>query len=102
MQIMMATSTPAVIFTVIGFAPRWARSVALDRKLDFTTAVGEDVFAPVGAGSIDMAGVLGTLRDAGFDGWLIVEQDIRIAPGSSREPKLDAAKSYSFVTAELG
>src|SRR5437667_4755689 len=75
---------------------------ALDRKLDFTTAVGEDVFAPVGAGSIDMAGVLGTLRDAGFDGWLIVEQDIRIAPGSSREPKLDAAKSYSFVTAELG
>src|SRR5439155_1023769 len=75
---------------------------ALERGLDFTAAVGEDVFAPVGAGSIDMAGVLGTLRDAGFDGWLIVEQDIRIAPGSSREPKLDAAKSYSFVTTELG
>jgi inosose dehydratase len=75
---------------------------ALDRELDFVAAVGEDVFAPVGAGSLDMAGVLGTLRDTGFAGWLIVEQDIRIAPGASRQPKLDAAKSYSFVTAELG
>src|SRR2546428_5915602 len=75
---------------------------ALDRKLDFTAAVGEDVFAPVGAGSIDMAGVLGTLRDASFDGWLIVGQDIRLAPGSSRQPQLDAAKSYSSATAKPG
>jgi inosose dehydratase len=74
---------------------------ALSRKLDFTAAVGEDVFAPVGAGSIDMSGVLDALRDAGFAGWLIVEQDVRLVPGSSRQPKLDAAKSYSFITAKL-
>jgi inosose dehydratase len=74
---------------------------ALAAKLDFTAAVGEDVFAPVGSGAIDMAGFLGILREARYEGWLIVEQDIRIQPGSSRQPKLDAAKSFAFVTAAL-
>ncbi len=75
---------------------------ALAQKLDFTAAVGQDVFAPVGSGAIDMALLLGILRQARFDGWLIVEQDIRIAPGSARQPKVDAAKSRSFVTAAIG
>ncbi len=74
---------------------------ALARELDFTAAVGEDVFVPVGEGAVDMKGVIGTLRDVGFDGWLIVEQDIRIAPGSSRRPRVDAAKSHAFITARL-
>jgi len=74
---------------------------ALARGLDFTAAVGEDVFVPVGEGAVDMKGVIGTLRDVGFDGWLIVEQDIRIAPGSSRRPRVDAAKSHAFITARL-
>jgi inosose dehydratase len=74
---------------------------ALARKLDFTAAVGEDVFAPVGSGSVDMSGVLRILRESGFDGWLIVEQDIRIAPSSARDPKVDAAKSYAFITEHL-
>ena len=75
---------------------------ALAQKLDFTAAVGEDVFAPVGSGTLDMALLLGILREARFDGWLIVEQDIRIAPGSARQPKVDAATSRSFVTAAIG
>ena len=75
---------------------------ALAQKLDFTAAVGEDVFAPVGSGAIDMALLLRILREARFDGWLIVEQDIRIAPGSARQPKLDAATSRSFVAAAIG
>ncbi|OLC52405.1 MAG: hypothetical protein AUH85_17195 [Chloroflexi bacterium 13_1_40CM_4_68_4] len=74
---------------------------ALARKLDFTAAVGEDVFAPVGDGFLDMKGVLRSLRDSGYDGWLIVEQDIRIAPQSGREPKLDAARSYAFISKQL-
>jgi len=74
---------------------------ALARELDFTAAVGEDVFVPVGEGAVDMKGVIDTLRDAGFDGWLIVEQDIRIVPGSSRQPRIDAAKSHTFITAQL-
>jgi len=82
---------------------RFARyESALARALDFTAAVGEDVFVPIGAGAIDMTGVLATLRDSGFDGWLIVEQDIRIAPGSDRDPKHDAAASYAFIAQELG
>src|SRR5438067_7055949 len=75
---------------------------ALSQKLDFTAAVGEDVFAPVGFGAVDMALLLRILREARFDGWLIVEQDIRIAPGSERQPKLDAAKSRSFIASAIG
>ena len=74
---------------------------ALAARLDFTAAVGEDVFAPVGSGAVDMAAFLRILSDARYEGWLIVEQDIRIQPGSLRQPKLDAAKSFAFVTAAL-
>src|SRR2546428_1130649 len=74
---------------------------ALAREMDFTAAVAEAVFVAVGDGDVDMKGVIGTLRDVGFDGWLIVEQDIRIAPGSSRRPRVDAAKSHAFITARL-
>jgi inosose dehydratase len=74
---------------------------ALERGLDFTAAVGEDVFVPVGSGAVGMTGVVRVLKDAGYDGWLIVEQDTRITPNSSREPKADAAKSFAFVTAAL-
>ena len=78
---------------------RYARALA--DGLDFTAAVGKDVFAPVGSGAIDMAAILRTLRDAGYDRWLIVEQDIQIQPNSSRQPKVDAKKSFDFVTATL-
>jgi inosose dehydratase len=81
------------------YRDRYQRAVA--RGLDFTAAVGEDVFAPVGSGSIDMRGVLAALRDARFRGWVIVEQDIRIAPERPREPRLDAAKSYAFISQNL-
>jgi inosose dehydratase len=74
---------------------------ALARKLDFTAAVGENVFAPVGSGFVDMAGVLRVLRESRFDGWLIVEQDIRIPSAGARDPKVDAAKSFAFITQQL-
>jgi inosose dehydratase len=75
---------------------------ALARRLDFTAAVGEDVFAPVGRGSVDMKGLLRVLRDAGYDGWLIVEQDIRIREGHPHDPRADGAASFAFIAAELG
>lgn len=78
---------------------RYAGAIA--RGLDFTAAVGEDVFTAVGDGRVDMSGVLRALREVAYDGWLIVEQDIRIREGSPRDPRADAARSYAFITAAL-
>jgi inosose dehydratase len=36
----------------------------------------ERAFCPLGEGDLDIDGVLGALRDRGFSGWLVVEQDM--------------------------
>jgi len=41
----------------------------------FEEAVHRGVFAPLGAGEADIGAVLGALRDVGYRGWLVVEQD---------------------------
>ena len=48
------------------------------QELDFPTAVGIGVFAPLGQGNVDFPALLAALRAAGYAGWLVVEQDIRL------------------------
>jgi inosose dehydratase len=42
---------------------------------DFWSSVAAGAFVPIGAGCVDFAGVLATLRGIGYDGWAVVEQD---------------------------
>ena len=42
---------------------------------DYVAAAQAGVFVELGAGSLDLAGIFQALEGAGFDGWLIVEQD---------------------------
>jgi inosose dehydratase len=35
-----------------------------------------EAFCPLGAGDVDIPGVVRVLHDTGFAGWLVVEQDI--------------------------
>ena len=76
---------------------------AASGELDFATAVAAGVFAPLGAGDVDLRGTLGALRDAGYDGWLVVEQDRVIGgtdgPAASRD---DAARSFAYLQDALG
>jgi len=44
-------------------------------KLSFIQALREYVFCEFGQGMVDIAGMVQTLRDGGYDGWLVVEQD---------------------------
>lgn len=76
---------------------RAVHSSATARGIDFRDAVGEGVFAPLGEGSLDLRGMLQALIDAGYGGWLIVEQDVRLGVTPGASPKEDATKSRAFI-----
>lgn len=81
------------------------RRTVLDRaratRGSFADAVAAGVFAPLGAGDIDISGVLAALGP-GYDGWLVVEQDrvstADTAPTAARE---DATRSFEYLAAAL-
>lgn len=76
---------------------REVRAEAVQRHLDFREAVGMDVFAPLGDGSLDLRATLNALRAAGYGGWLIVEQDVRLGVSTRASPQRDAKRSRAFL-----
>jgi inosose dehydratase len=53
-------------------------------KVDFDTAIRRRIFTELGRGRLDVAGLLGALRDINYSGWLMVEQDSTwLAPAES-------------------
>jgi inosose dehydratase len=47
-------------------------------------------FVPLGQGDVDITGVLDVLTAAGYDGWVVVEQDVLNGPGTSIESFFEA------------
>jgi inosose dehydratase len=45
------------------------------RDDDLAAAIRGGVFCPLGAGEADIEGAIAALREVGYDGWLVVEQD---------------------------
>ncbi len=52
---------------------------------DGPTSVGHGVFCELGKGCVNFPGVLGALDEIGYDGWIIVEQDVLPGMGTPRE-----------------
>lgn len=48
-------------------------------------STGHGVFCELGRGCVDFPGVLGALREVGYDGWIVVEQDVLPGMGEPRE-----------------
>jgi inosose dehydratase len=44
-------------------------------ELTYTDAVWAGMYTPLGTGDVDIAGIVSLLRDNGFDGWFVLEQD---------------------------
>jgi inosose dehydratase len=44
-------------------------------ELTYTDAVKAGMYTPLGTGDVDIAGIVSVLRDNGFDGWFVLEQD---------------------------
>lgn len=55
---------------------------------DYARLAQEDVFVALGTGSLDLKAIMEGLRAAGYDGWIVVEQDRVLQPG---EDSLEAA-----------
>lgn len=70
---------------------------------DWYTAVQLGVFAPLGSGSADVAGVIQDLKARDFNGWAVVEQDMFGERDAQGHTPLEAAKiSRSFLREQCG
>ena len=69
----------------------------------YTAAVAAGMYVPLGTGDVDLAGILGTLRNHGYDGWYVREQDtILSGPEQADAALADVRTSLAFLTGILG
>ena len=61
------------------------RARARAEKLDYPAAVRAGVFCELGRGEVKFPAVIERLRKAGYDGWLVVEQDVLPSMGTPVE-----------------
>lgn len=71
-------------------------------ELTYTEAVRRGVYRPLGAGDIDIAGIMTALEAAGYDGWYVLEQDVILAaePPTGTGPLEDVRRSVDFLEGE--
>ena len=67
--------------------------------LTFDGAARRGLFTPLGAGDVDIAGVIEVLEANGFEGWYVLEQDTAFdtAPAIGEGPIVDARVSVEFL-----
>ena len=61
------------------------RQRAKTEKWDYPTSVRHGVFCELGKGEVDFPAVVDRLRRIGYDGWLVVEQDVLPSMGTPAE-----------------
>ena len=67
-------------------------------ELTYTQAVGAGMYVPLGAGNAHIDRVVRTLRDAGYDGWFVLEQDTILPNEAAGDAAAaDVAASMSFL-----
>lgn len=69
-------------------------------RLTYTEAVKAGMYTPLGTGDVDIAGIVSVLRDNGFDGWFVLEQDtILDAEPVGEGPVRDVVASVTYLRA---
>ncbi len=63
-------------------------------KLDYFQAVSAGVFCELGKGNVDFPALMAVLKEIGFDGWGVVEQDV--LPGMGH-PKESARRNREYI-----
>ncbi len=73
----------------------------LRREVSLMAATQAGVFTNLGAGDVDIMGVVQTLESAGYRGWYVIEQDTAITGGFPAEgegPALQVSASLAYLT----
>ena len=78
-------------------SPELARR-SRDEGWDYVQAIRAGIFPELGQGGVDFPGVLRWLQDRGYDGWIVVEQDVLPGMGT---PKESARRNREYL-ASLG
>lgn len=67
-------------------------------EVSYTDAVRAGIYTPLGTGDIDISGIVSVLRDNGFDGWFVMEQDtILDAEPTDEGPLRDVRTSVAYL-----
>lgn len=69
------------------------------RELGYREAVARGMYRPLGHGDIDFTALLAVLDETGFEGWLVLEQDLVLTdePPAEGGPRLQAEASLRFL-----
>jgi inosose dehydratase len=72
-------------------------------EISYTKGVAGGLFRPLGQGDVDIAGVVGALEAAGYDGWYVLEQDtILDGPPRDEGPVRAVRESLHYLRSLLG
>ncbi|MEV4263565.1 sugar phosphate isomerase/epimerase [Kribbella sp. NPDC049584] len=75
----------------------WAARVQAG-SVSYTDAVRQGMYRPLGAGDIDIATIVRTLEQAGYDGWYVLEQDTILPERPTGEgPVIDVRTSIAHL-----
>jgi inosose dehydratase len=70
-----------------------------DGDIGYTAAVRQRMYVPLGDGDVDVAALVAFLRDAGYTGWYVLEQDTALGDDSPLDtPVRDTARSLAHLT----
>ena len=66
--------------------------------VSYTDAVKAGMYTPLGTGDVDIAGIVSVLRDNGFDGWFVMEQDTILDDAPAGDgPVADVRTSVAYL-----
>jgi inosose dehydratase len=70
----------------------------------YIEAVRAGLYTPLGAGDLDLPGVVGALEVAGYQGWYVLEQDAALhgPPEPDAGPVEDVRRSIAYLTGVAG
>ncbi len=80
----------------------WAAKVQAG-EVSYTDAVRDGMYRPLGQGDIDLAAIVNTLEQSGYQGWYVLEQDTILPAAPSGEgPGVDVRASIEHLRGIAG